>query len=112
MRIVNEDELDTDIKPLGAEAEDEKYTPRTPDIGMDEDEVETLEFEYSVRAPGDYVVSGPLGPDGGGPGHRFNSVQAALIWLTRRIGGNRIKQRIHEAEAGNRWAFLVKKAGE
>lgn len=102
MRIVADDE---DVKPLGAEAEEEKFTPRVPDIGMDDDEVELTEFEYSTRAPGDYVVSGPLG-DGGGPGHRFSTVTAALIWLTRRIGGKRIKQRIIEAETGKRWAFL------
>lgn len=107
MRIVTEDELDTDIKPIGEEAEDEKFTPRVPDIGMDDDEVESLEFEYSTRALGDYVVSGPLGSEGTGPGHRFNSVHAALIWLTRRIGGKRIKQRITEAEP-YRWAFLVR----
>ncbi len=103
-RVLSNDE---DVKPMGEAAEDDKYLPRAPDIGMDDDDVENTEFEYSDRAPTDYVVSGPLGPDGWGPGQRFNSVAAALIWLTRRVGGNRIKRRIVEAEAGNRWAFLV-----
>lgn len=99
-RVVTDDD---ELKEIGEP--EEKYLPRAPDIGMDDEDVEHTEFEYSVRAPDDYVVSGPLG-DGKGPGHRFNSVQAALIWLTRRIGGKRIKQRITEAEDYGRWAFL------
>lgn len=111
-RIVDEDDIDTPLEENEVVPED-KYTPRAPDIGMDDDEVESTEFEYSTRAPGDYVVSGPLG-DGGGPGHRFQTVTAALIWLTRKVGGKRIKQRIRESEAGGRWSFLVaaKKDGE
>ncbi len=101
-RIVSEEE---DIKPLGEEAEEE-VRPRVPDHSMTDEEVETLPIDYSTRAPDDYVVSGPL-PHGNGPGVRFSSVGAALFWLTRRVGGNRIKQRIHEAEEGGRWAFLV-----
>jgi hypothetical protein len=102
VRIVTDDE---DIKPLGEEAEEE-VLPRVPDHSMSDEEVESLPIEYSTRAPDDYVVSGPL-PHGNGPGHRFSSVAAALIWLTRRVGGERIKQRITEAEEGGRWAFLV-----
>lgn len=103
MRIV-----DSDDEPKEIGEKELEYRPATPDHSMSDEEVEELEFEYSVRAPGDYVVSGPLGAEGRGPGHRFSTVQAALIWLTRRIGGNRIKQRIHEAESGGRWAFLCR----
>ena len=112
-RVVDPLEDEDDVKPLGEEAEEVEVLPRVPDHSMSEDEVARLPIEYSIRAADDFVISGPLG-DGGGPGRRFSTIAAAMIWATRKYGGKRIKQRIAEAESGGRWAFLIaaQKAGE
>lgn len=92
------------------EASDER---RTPEIDMEEDQVEALEVEYSIRAPDDWVSSGPLGPEGAGPGRHFETWGAAERWA-RKFYGLRFKGRITEAARadGNRWAFLIRGRGQ
>lgn len=79
-----------------------------PNIGMEAEEVEGTEFEYSTRAPGDWVSSGPLF-SGGGPGRRFDTWDEAERWA-RAFYGTRLKGRIPDAqrEGHNRYAFLIK----
>ncbi len=72
---------------------------------MDPDEVETTEFEYSDRGPGDWVSSGPLG-DGAGPGRRFESVAAAELWA-RRFYGARFRRMLTDTIPYGRWGCLV-----
>lgn len=80
----------------------------TPEYWMDDEEVESVAFNYSTRHPDDWVISGPLGR-ARGPGRRFSSWEAAERWA-REFYGNRFKGRIAEADVpdGTRWAFLVK----
>jgi hypothetical protein len=89
--------------------EDDTGAPRTPEYHMDDEDVEALDVDYSVRAPGDWVVSGPLGVHGMGPGRRFANIQQAARWVTEKYG-TRVRHRIPEATlaGGNRWAWLIK----
>ena len=85
------------------------YEPeQLPGCWMEDEEVENLNVSYSTRAPGDWVISGPL-PEGGGPGRRFDSLKQAERWA-REFYGARFKGVIREAanEGCNRWAFLIK----
>lgn len=97
--------------PSDLDDEDIEYLPSTPEVGMSDDEVENLEIEYSIRAPGDWVISGPLGAHGGGPGRRFATVKQAEAWVREKYQ-QRVKYRIPEAttNGGNRWAWLIKGA--
>lgn len=81
---------------------------KVPDCGMEDDDVERAEFDYSTRHPDDWVSSGPL-PGGGGPGRFFHSWDDAEAWA-KSFYGARLKGRIPEAqrEGHNRWAFLIK----
>ena len=81
---------------------------RVPDCHLEDDEVEAAEWDYSTRAPGDWVISGPL-PSGGPPGRRFANWDEAEEWA-RAFYGKRLKHPIWEAQrdGGNRWAFLIK----
>lgn len=90
---------------------DEDVTPTTPDCTMSEDDVAGMFVEYSTRAPGDWVISGPLGTHGGGPGRRFTNIKQAEAWVREKYG-ERVKYRITEAtlSGGNRWAWLIKGA--
>lgn len=76
---------------------------------MDESEVEGMDVEYSTRGPNDWVLSGPLGVHGGGPGRRFASVKQAEEWV-REKHGDRVIRRIPEAAhcGRNRWAYLIR----
>lgn len=65
--------------------------------------------DYSTRAPGDFVISGPLGA-GRGQGRHFNSTLAAQNWAVAKYGRNRVK-RIDGESSEFRWAFLIKAAG-
>lgn len=80
-----------------------------PEYHLSDEEVEETEFTYSTRAPEDWVISGPLGSLGGGPGRRFAHVKQAEAWARDKYG-TRLKGRIPEATLnnGNRWAFLVR----
>ena len=80
----------------------------TPECDMSDEDVEQLPIEYSIRAPTDFVISGPLGAHGGGPGHRFATIKQAEAWVKKRYG-DRVKYRIPEATTnnGNRWAWLI-----
>lgn len=80
-----------------------------PEYWMEDDEVEHQEFRYSTRDPSDWVISGPLGKLGAGPGRRFANWTQAERWA-REFYGARFRGRIAEAavEGHNRWAFLIK----
>lgn len=86
-----------------------ELTPPGPDITMSDDEVEETEFDYSDRHPNDWVLSGPLGSHGGGPGRRFPSWSWAEQYA-KGLHGDRVLRRIPEAAlfGGNRWAFLIR----
>lgn len=88
--------------------ESDYVAPVTPDCGMDDSDVENTVFEYSTRHPLDWVISGPRGELGSGPGRRFATVKLALAWATGKYGA-RLKWRIREASnnGGNRWAYLI-----
>ncbi len=79
---------------------------------MEDDEVENADFDYSDRAPDDWVSSGPLGTHGAGPGRRFMSWRTAEAWA-REFYGVRYRGRIPEAqrEGANRWAFRIRGKG-
>ena len=78
-----------------------------PNIGMEESAVGQIDFDYSVRGPGDYVISGPLsGRMGKGPGREFVSGDDAEAW-GREHFGPRFKYRIIDSERGGRWALLI-----
>ena len=83
--------------------------PTTPDHLMSDEEVEALPIEYSTRAPGDWVLSGPLGVHGRGPGRRFATLKQAEEHV-RALHGDRVLYRIPEAtlNGGNRWAWLIR----
>jgi hypothetical protein len=81
-------------------------SPKTPDLHMEDDEVEGTEFEYSDRHPTDWVISGPLA-DGKGPGRYFRSFRAAEEWAREKYGDKFIRM-IPEAKVGKRWAALIK----
>lgn len=89
--------------------ETEKPPLTTPEYHLSDGEVEEMEVEYSTRHPSDWVISGPLGPHGRGPGRRFNSWKAAKRWAEEKYG-SRLRGRLREAAmfGGNRWAFLIK----
>lgn len=91
------------------EEETEPLPLTTPEYHLSDEEVEEMPVEYSVRAPEDWVISGPLGAHGGGPGRRFATVTDAERWVTEKYG-ERVKYRITEASNhhGNRWAWLIK----
>jgi hypothetical protein len=91
---------------------DDEYdtpVPRIPDCGLNNEELEKLEVDYSDRHPADWVLSGPLGPNGGGPGRRFVTLDQARDHVTA-LHGDRVVRRIPEATkyGGNRWAFLIR----
>lgn len=80
-----------------------------PEHHMSDEEVEMMFVDYSTRAPEDWVISGPLGTHGRGPGRRFDSMSQAWRWARNKYGP-RLKGRIAEATlfGGNRWAFLIR----
>ena len=80
-----------------------------PTICMEDEDVERTEFEYSTRAPEDWVSSGPLGPEGSGRGRPFDTWEQAERWA-KSFYGSRLKGRVPDAQRDghNRWAFLIK----
>ena len=82
-----------------------------PTCNLEDDEVEEAEWEYSDRAPGDWVISGPL-PSGSGPGRWFPNWAAAERWA-RSFYGDRLRGPVREAKRddANRWAFVIKNRG-
>lgn len=84
--------------------------PSTPTQDLSDDEVEGTEWDYSDRAPGDWVVSGPLGNLGGGPGRRFVTARQAERWCREKYGAD-FKRMIPEAIPGDRWAALIRSRG-
>lgn len=77
-----------------------------PTALMDEELIGKVDFDYSTRGPGDYVVSGPITGKSTGPGREFNLSDDAEEW-GRAHFGDRFKYRIFDAEKGGRWAILV-----
>ncbi len=92
-------------RPSDIPVEDEPAEHPTPEWWMADEEVEDLDFEYPDRLPTDFVISGPLG-EARGPGRSFKTWSSAERWA-RQFYGERFKGRIHAAEEGTRWAFLV-----
>lgn len=80
--------------------EDERYS--TPTHDMDDDAVESTEFEYSDRPSGSWVVSGKLGV-------RFESWKAAEIWARRKYGKRYIRP-VPELDTYGKWGFLIRGA--
>jgi hypothetical protein len=80
--------------------------PKTPDLHMEDDEVESTEFEYSDRHPTDWVVSGPLA-DNRERGRWFRGMRDAEAWCREKYGDKFIRM-IPEAKIGKRWAALIK----
>ncbi len=82
--------------------------PSIPDCSMEDGDVESMEVEYSSRAPEDWVSSGPLGLNQG-RGRRFRDVESATRWA-RQFYGKRLKGIVPEAQrdGAGRWAFLIK----
>jgi hypothetical protein len=83
-----------------------------PTSWMDDDEVRVCD-DYSIRAPTDYVVSGPIMHDmyGTAPkycraGRVFRTADLAEEWARNHFGA-RFRYRINDAERGGRWAMLV-----
>ena len=93
--------------------DDEETTPaRTPSYVLSDDEVEATEWEYPDRAPGDWVISGPLGSEGTGRGRWFANWRQAEKWAREKYGF-RFKRRVPEAaQYGASWAFLVGPMGD
>jgi hypothetical protein len=85
---------------------DDKPEFTVPEVWMADEDVAELEFDYSDRAPSDFVISGPLN-GGPGPGRRFESWMAAERWA-REFYGARFKRRIEIPEESYRWGFLVR----
>lgn len=77
-----------------------------PTIGMDDDTVRQIHFDYSTRGQEDYVVSGPITGKSTGKGREFYSADDAEEW-GRHHYGDRFKYRILDAEKGGRWALLI-----
>lgn len=97
------------MEPEDDEAEDtdEQLTPNfaefdVPDHTMTDEEVESLEFRYSIRGPNDYVVSRPV--------DTFRDAAHADRWARLRFG-DRYRGRNQEAEEFGRYCFIVKKKG-
>lgn len=90
------------------ELEEPEDAPLVPECWMDDEQVASLEFVYSDRAPDDWVISGPLG-GAKGRGRRFQSWGAAELWA-RKFYGARLKGKVQEAFTpdGTRWAFLIR----
>jgi hypothetical protein len=84
---------------------------KEPSVELTEEEVEVTEWEYSDRAPTDFLVSGPIGAEGtewAGPGRAFSSHRHAEIYVRSKYG-NRVRRAAPEAEMdGDRWAFLIR----
>lgn len=91
--------------------DDEDETPvlTTPEYHLSDDDVEGMFVDYSTRAPEDWVISGPLGEHGRGPGRHFASMKEARGWAKEKYGA-RVRRQIIEARrfGGNRWAFLIR----
>ncbi len=89
--------------------EAEPAGPSTPEYHHSDEEVEGMDIVYSIRAPEDWVLSGPLGVNGGGPGRRFASAPDAEAHV-RKLHGDRVMWRIREASNSscNRWAWLIR----
>lgn len=81
----------------------------SPVCDDDDDLVAGTDFDYSDRAEGDWVLSGPLGPNGHGPGTSCDDMVAAEAHA-RKLHGDRVKRPITDAVPHGRWAFLIKKA--
>lgn len=83
-----------------------------PEYWMSVDDLEDRQLHYSIRAPGEYVVSGPIAQPGEVCGGRvFVSFASAELWA-REFYGTRFRGRpdgIPEHSA--RWAFVVAQRG-
>lgn len=82
--------------------------PRAPDCMMDENDVENTEFDYSDRAPDDWVSSGPLGDSGFGRGRPFEDWDAAEAWARKFYGWRYRGRKAEEPGCLGRWAFIIR----
>lgn len=88
-----------------------KETDSVPTHLMSDEIVGKIDFDYSTRGPGDYVISGPLTGRGKGRGREFDTIDDAENWARQHFG-NRFKYRIPESGKGGRWAILIAPPGE
>jgi hypothetical protein len=81
-----------------------------PTDAMDDEDVETADIDYSIRAPEDWVVGGPLGPHGYGRGRHFGSWDEVAAWAKDFYGARykELKGTEEERNGQARWAVLVK----
>lgn len=88
-----------------------------PECWMDEDEVESLNVDYSFRSSDDWVSAGPVG----GSWTDTQLKQERRRWFAnwtqaeewaRTFYGKRYKRPVPEAALGNRWAFLIRGRGQ
>lgn len=91
---------------FGPYADHISYQPPSVDSSLEE--VEQSTYDYPDSPPDSFVVSGPLGPEGGGPGRRFPTIEDAECWAIDKYG---VARRLVESELGGRWAFRVKPRG-
>jgi hypothetical protein len=91
------DEFEGEDDDLASEA-----PPEIPSIDKLPDVV-----DYSTRAPGDFVLSGPLG-EGKGVGRHFDTLEEAAQWAVSKYGKNRVG--VLQEQGEFRWALLIKKA--
>jgi hypothetical protein len=85
----------------------------TPTHDLEEEDVEKMHVEYSVRAPDDWIISGPLGFRGG-TGRRFPNWDEAEAWA-RAFYGSRFKGRVRELSSHTeqvRYGFWIAKRGQ
>ena len=84
-------------------------TERAPTVDDSPAELIRRVVLYPVHKSGEtFVLSGPLGSQGGGPGRHFAKIEQAERHVIRLYG--RYVERIREAEKGGRWAFRVLRA--
>lgn len=80
------------------------------DAAIDLPHVDGLELgvRYSDRAPGDYIVSGPIGA-GGGVGRRFDDADDARAWCVATYGPRLKDFRCQQVTAAaQRWVALIR----
>jgi len=94
------------MKPKWLPELEEECAPSTPTLGMADDDVEFTDFEYSDRAEGDWVISGPL-DNNRGPGRSFATPRDAERWLRVRYGV-RFKRMLAESTGLGRWSALIR----
>lgn len=94
--------------PFEDEPSDSGLSCLPPSVDDDDDRVASTRYDYSVRRPGTYVISGPWGDHRpNDPRRRFRTAEDAHRWAVAYMGHRGPVRRIHEAEDGGQWACEV-----